>query len=80
MPLLDRTRTGEDEPVRWKPSGIPLPSKELSGGRAVEDKGMRITILGALLILAVVVLLALWIQSLLGEGGSDKRNLNQSNL
>jgi len=43
----------------------------------VEVKGMRITVVGALLIIAVVVLLALLIYFLAGKGGSDPKNSNQ---
>jgi hypothetical protein len=40
---------------------------------------MKITVLGALLILAAVVLLVLVIHALVGEGGTDPTNLNQTN-
>jgi hypothetical protein len=45
----------------------------------VENQGMKITVLGALLILAAVVLLALVIHYLAGEDWTDPTNLNQSN-
>jgi hypothetical protein len=69
MSFLDRTEAGENQRIRRKPSGIPLPSQELPGGRAVEDKGMKITVLGFGLIVAVVIAAILLLRNL-GPGSN----------
>jgi hypothetical protein len=55
LQFLDRTEAGQDKSVRRKPSRIPLPQQELRGGRAVESEEMKITILGAALIVGAVI-------------------------
>jgi hypothetical protein len=78
MPILDRTRTSKDERVRWKSSGIPLSGEKLSGGRAMEVEATSITVVGMLLILAVVVLLGLFFDALFNQresaSGSSSAN------
>jgi hypothetical protein len=76
VPILDRTRTSENERVRRKPSGIPLSGEKLSGGRAMEVEATRITVVGMLLILAAVALLALLVHALFSSGGSNPGNSN----
>jgi hypothetical protein len=80
MPILDRTRTSEDERLRWKPSGIPLSGEKLSGGRAMEVEATRITVVGMLLILLAVALLALFVHALFSSRGSNPDNSSAASV
>jgi hypothetical protein len=64
VPILDRTRISQNQRIRRQPSGISLPLKGLPGGRAVENEGMKITVVGVLAIAGIVLLLGLLIRVL----------------
>lgn len=74
MPILDRARTSQDQHIRWDPTRVPLPCQELPGGRAVENEGIKITVVGALAIAGVVLLLVLLVRFL-----REKQQQNGSN-
>jgi hypothetical protein len=74
VPILDRTRTSQNQHIRWQPSGISLPLKGLPGGRAVENEGMRITVVGALAIAGVVLLVVLLVRFLRGKPPQNVKN------
>jgi hypothetical protein len=74
VPILDRTRVSQNQLIRWHPSGFPLPSEGLPGGRAVENEGMKITVVGALAIAGVVLLLALLVRFLREKPQQDGSN------
>jgi hypothetical protein len=69
MSVLDRTESSQDQPIRWQPSRIPLPRKGVPGGCAVENEGLKITVVGALAIAGVIVLLILLVRFLRDQGG-----------
>jgi hypothetical protein len=74
VPILDRTRISQDQLIRWRSSGFPLPSEGLPGGRAVENEGMKITVVGALAIAGVVLLLLLLVRFLREKQQQDGSN------
>ncbi len=74
MSLLDRTGTSQNQHIRRQPSRIPLPREGLSGGRAMENKGMKITVVGLLVIAGVVLLLALLVHFLRNQSPEHGSN------
>jgi len=59
MPLLDRAAPSQNQRIRRQSPGIPLPRQRLPGDRALENEGIKITVVGALAIAVVIVLLVL---------------------
>jgi hypothetical protein len=57
-----------------------LSGEELSGGRAVESAGMKLTVVGAVVIVAGVIAAVLLIRYLIGEVEKAKRAKGQTGL
>ena len=64
LPILDRARIGEDKPVRRKPSRIPVPGKEVWSDRTVGGEMTRVTVVGAVFIVALVLITLIIIKAL----------------
>ncbi len=72
-PFLDRAGAVEDKHFRWKSSRIPLSAKELRRNGRMGEKAMRITVVGAVLIVAAVIVAVLIVRALnqRGNRGSE---------
>ena len=75
VPLLDRAWLGQDKHIRWKPSGIPLSGEEVWRDRRMGEEPMRVTIVGAILIVVAFIAAVLLIRALAEkqDGGSDPK-------
>ncbi len=69
VPLLDRAGLGQDKHIRWKPSGIPLSREEVRRDRRMGEETMKITVVGAILIVVMFIAAVLLIRALADQRG-----------
>lgn len=74
LSILDRTWIGEDKPVRRKSSRIQMSRKEVWRDRTVGEEMRRVTVVGAVLMVALALITLIIIKALAerNSGGQNK--------
>src|ERR1041385_943450 len=67
LQFLDRAGTAQDQHAGRKRKGLSLPRKRMRRDRAMENGGIRITVVGVVAILSVVLFVILFIRFLHGQ-------------
>ncbi len=73
MLVLDRAELSQDQHVRWKPSRIQVPGKEMWRDRTVGGEMKRVTVVGVVLMAALTLIAIIVIKALTKRNDSDQK-------
>jgi len=77
LPILDRAWISQNKPVRRKPSRIPVPGKEVWRDRTVGGEMMRVTAVGAAVIVALALITIIIIRALAERNNGGQNQSSQ---
>ena len=76
LPILDRAWISKNKPVRRKPSRIPVPGKEVWRDRTVGGEMKRVTVVGAVFIVALALITLVIIKALTERNNGGQKEIS----